>query len=957
MFVHGVHSKMQSQQLANLAKTSRSKIAAAFEEGALVALQGTFSTNGGDLSKEAIAFLTIWSELVNLPVDAVTLRTTAQRVNSFDSSIEIDFETALPAPAPFGAGLTVTFANPKTLRALHVWLPPTPKLPHTAKSPDVAIAALAARNEFVDPKALALGTPTPVAFESPTSDQRSVLMYQFERPSEDGPGTVLVSPDGEHILPIGTRPPGLPPRTPLPLYHLNDRTGAPDLVDFGPTGVLLPEATSGDPETVARAFFKRYPALFGTGNPDRQLRFRSVLRDTAGLGLGTTVVFAQQVAGVPIHGVELRVHLSTAFAVVTINGPFVRDPDVSPTPQLSAETCLETAIAAWRGSGRPPQVAPMPTAASATLSIVPMALITAGGVNALTWRYDFYDEAIFVSAQANGVVLRLPSTRPSLRVFDSQQRARQLTNNSGVVFEVDDYASGSILQLIDGAARVGEPDLDAEARRAHTMVDLFNTFCRACGRNGWNDDGGGCDVFVDVTFRNMRGSADPKLWPARIILESKMVSMDLVGHEATHLLNHGGQTGAKLEYIQETAAVDEGLAEVIGRLLFQTPTSSTVDSFKSLTPTGGTAPLLSYNQFDPDGSANANGYILMRALALLLSGEAGSGHAGIGRARTTRLVFETVAKRLTPWSQFRDVMYGAFFLARDLAIAGAQGFDWQPASQAGATIDRFDGREVQEIAWAFSRIDVTPRWTRGWFKLDVPNGQYTFYQGEQLPPGETVADVTVMVRKPQSQRLVGLVRASQPQRSDNAEGIVITMRSPTAIGTNRPGTTVSSQVDSYTQLEFAPSIAIRRPPNVPAPVERYGMTPIVVHFGGEVIGGRTGGKYRDVFYPGIDLPAGCIVTDVALRLVERVRVGTEWRYQLLPAPNDRAHRLGEPGLSGGGYGAYVTAASIGTPSLEVAINSWHDLGVARFYLEYWWRGPAAPDMLPEFHRAQATFRD
>ena len=956
MFVSGVHSKQQKQQLADLAQTSQAKIAAVFDGGSLVALQGSFATNGGDLAKEASAFLATWSALINLPVDPATLRTTGERHNPYDGSVEVDFEIDQTAPAPLGAGVSLTFADAKTLRALHVLLPPTPKLTKSPKSSDAAIAALGARSEFVDPKTLALGAATAVVFETPTPDRRLALMYQFERPSEDGPGTVLVSPDGEQIVSIGARPAGLPPRSPLPLYHLNDRTGAPDLVDFGPTGILLPEATSGDPETVARAFFKRYPALFGTGNPDRQLQLQCILTDTARIGFGSTVVFAQVVAGVPIHGVELRVHLSTALAVVTINGPFLRDPDVSPTPRLGATHCLETAIAAWRGGGRQPQVAAMPDAASATLCIVPLALIRASGTNALAWRYDFYDEAIFVSTEASAVVLRIPSTRPQLRVFDSNQRHRQLLNNSGTVYEVDDYLSGAALQLVDGAPQVAEGDLDAEARGCHTMLDLFNTFCRACGRNGWDDSGGGADAFIDVTFRNNVGSSDPKTTPARIIFATGKVSMDLVGHEATHLLNNGGATGAKLEYLEETAAVDEGLAEVIGRLLFQTPTAATIDSFKSLTPTGGTAPLLSYNQFDPTASAHSNGYILMRALALLYSGEAGSGHAGIGRARLIRVVFETVTKRLTPWSQFRDVMYGAFFVARDLATVGAQGIDWQPSPQPGPTVDHFDGREIQEIAWAFDRIDVTPRWTRGWFKLDVPNGDHVFYRGETLPPGETVDDVMVMVRKPGSQRLVGLVRATQPQRSENAEGIVITMTKPPTLGSDRTETTITSAVDTYTQLEFAPSIKMRRASGTPGPVDRYGFTPIVVHFGGQVIGGRTGGKYRDVFYPGVTLP-GCIVTDVALRLVERVQVGNTWRYQHLPPPRDVPHRLGEPGVSGIGFGAYITANGVNTSSLEVAINSWHELAAARFYVEYWYRGVGAPDALPPFQSAVPTFRD
>ena len=60
---------------------------------------------------------------------------------------------------------------------------------------------------------------------------------------------------------------------PIPEYHLNDATGTPDFLTFGPAGLALPESGTTSAAATALAFFRRYPKVFGTADVDASCRW------------------------------------------------------------------------------------------------------------------------------------------------------------------------------------------------------------------------------------------------------------------------------------------------------------------------------------------------------------------------------------------------------------------------------------------------------------------------------------------------------------------------------------------------------------------------------------------------------------------------------------------------------------------------------------------------------------
>ena len=97
----------------------------------------------------------------------------------------------------------------------------------------------------------------------------------------------------------------------------------------------------------AREFLRRYPGLFGLSDPDSELALQSEHTDRLGF---TCVSFTQHLRGVPVFGVELRVHFDGELRLIAVNGQVA--PGIA---SLSSEPAVTSDAAAERCSrdGKP----------------------------------------------------------------------------------------------------------------------------------------------------------------------------------------------------------------------------------------------------------------------------------------------------------------------------------------------------------------------------------------------------------------------------------------------------------------------------------------------------------------------------------------------------------------------------------------------------------------------------
>jgi len=252
---------------------------------------------------------------------------------------------------------------------------------------------------------------------------------------------------------------------PLPQYHLNPKTGVPDFVTFAPSGLHLPEASSGDPVSVALAFFRRLPLMFGRGDVPNQLVVRKVEVDD-GPAPGRHVILDQIYAGIPVLDCELRVHLTNSLTIRSISGNYLRHPAVDVTPRVTdtmAFSIAATAVAAVRLAAtsskgrplrRPKELAPIlaryneylpggvEAFAGARLALKPQEVRMLDEARAdaldgaelmilpgdfpdvqfgtrLAWRVRFTEADIFINGPSGDPVFTIPNLHSARQIFNA----------------------------------------------------------------------------------------------------------------------------------------------------------------------------------------------------------------------------------------------------------------------------------------------------------------------------------------------------------------------------------------------------------------------------------------------------------------------------------------------------------------------------------------------------------
>jgi len=920
---------------------SRGNIAGSFYRGRLIAAVGEIPVEAASAA-EAMKFVQRFGPLFADRIKDQLSKPTLTRLSRQRVIVRFKHKQRTAWPW-FGAGLDLVFTSSRKgwyISELSANLPEhTLDLP---PDPDRG-PALAALN--------AAYTPTDFRSEvapielNPVAVDMGRLMGEPGSPigmlhavgqSARGPASILISVDGKRIISIGTPPDGFPPSSPIPQYHIHPATGVPSFVSFAPNGVLLPESASGDPVRVGKAFFSRYPTLLGTASVDTQLTVLKVLdADPWQRSGSTTVVFGQQFAGVPVWGAEVRVHLTSALAVRTLTGAYVRDPKVSTVPTLSQATALQAATATWiadhdDGPGLPS------SPSGASLVILPLALDSrAKASNHLTWCFAFPEHYLFVSAHTGSVVAKVRTSHDVVQVWDS--------NNA----DKSKPSVGAVLQIRDGINLDPLSPNNSEAVVCENAISDFLGFLRSVfGRSGIDGHNNDVDAFIDVAPFN--GFAE-KITPGLFVFSQGSAVDDIVGHELTHGLV---EATSGLWAFPEPGAINEGYADLFGKLVFPGTKPATWEIGKAssrgilrdlrdpeVSPkTYGITPPASYDGFVvtmvDQGGVHINAGILTRPHILLSDGDAAMGHTGLGRDRVATLAYYTVTRLLHPWSGFQDVLHCTWDAARWFNETSEQAFTLPRASSGKVA---FDQSVIDELLWAFNEVGLNPFLNPGWFHVSGNSTQtHTLFKGVNFTDGSTIAEVSILLGSPWG-NLVNypptMLREAAGPRSLTDDGVTATILAPFAVGTSNAETILEVVSPNFIDLDVAPHLTIIAPPASPGmpnptlptiPQE----TPNMIH---GCVDPFCGHRYADIIYAGDMLQLGCTVENVELELLD-----DKGRFIA-------THTLGAPFPSSpgfwGSFGAGITARTLGGPGLLVCVESWHcPFASVSYRLRYYTRG-------------------
>jgi Zn-dependent metalloprotease len=854
-----------------------------------------------------------------------------------DHEMRVRFGLRQGGAAWFRKGVEVWLDMRGRVILMSACLPERDPTPETDVDPSAALTAaraavwggegeppkLVAHPVWVDPRALGEYGATPRA------------MFEIMVQGEDGPATVLVSTDGSTVFLLGTRPESIPAFAPVPRFHVNPTALTPDFVSFAPTGLLLPEAASGDPETVAFALLARYPRLFGTGAPHEQLELARVDEDVDPVLGGYHVVLQQRYHGVPVHGCQLRFHLGRSLAIRAITGVYYRDPGVRPEPALDAGRARAIAVATHLADGGREGLG-LPPAAAGELCVLPTALTRNWGPqNHLAWRFPFPDYDSYVSAATGARVMRIPTVDTTVRVYDSGNSAYR--DSMGRLS--NDYHNFAQLQFVDGVKQVpGNPTPQA-LEASNRMTEILNWFSSVFNRSSWDGRGGNVDVYVDAGMPVPNASSHKGV----LVFGAGEAVPDVIGHEFTHSIV---DATCDLQAIDESGAINESFADVFGELMFpETPATSWVQGDlltinRALHDPSKSAPkgkqqAAHYRDYFvsrmDNGMVHANSTILSLAAVLLADGRPGTGHTGIGRSRLANLYWHALTYYLHPWATFLDLLHINHQLAQAFAAVPLGGVPGAPLPElGGAQPPGHQAGDADEVLWAFAQVGLDPVYTLGWFTVKGRSPQdATFYEGVTLPGGQTVNDVAVRGMWPGfmgSQVFVGEVRASGPTEfDDNVVGVTLEMLQHgqgTANATTRVRVTSTDMIDlvlsAYLDIAFPPAAT----------------PPTTIHDSGAVARGPNlvGEKWLDILYIADLLPLNCTVVDVELCLL-----GPD-----LTSLPGTTNRFGAPPALWNSSGAWIVGRTIGSRSLAVTVESYFDsFQAVRYRLRYFVRGPVS----------------
>lgn len=514
----------------------------------------------------------------------------------------------------------------------------------------------------------------------------------------------------------------------------------PSFISYGDVGGLPINGLPIERNPIERAFrfLETHATVFRTGEARCQFVPRSLQQSPDG---DVHVRLNQKHATTPIFGASL-VMTFDGERLQSVLGHTIDNLDIaSLSPARSAaeaiamtDRAIDRGIAAapsWRDIAEKSKAEPPQT----RLGILPRwAVRTGGEVNAaadrLVWKVTRGAFTFFVDAR-DGQIRNAHSAIISAAIVNDARGMSELGLPFYVRESVDGvHIAGAPLNFDTSPARAGGPTGAA-------LLTLQNTF-RALGWRGLSGRGGDFVAHTNVGaitttcpnafFNGATRSAFFCLGEA---------TTDIVGHEMTHGVI---AASSDLVYRDESGAINEAFADVMGNMLFREPGGGwlvgELSSAGAVRNMAAPAHMATYRHRDAtcdvfpwscdNGFVHTNSAIINKAHQLLADGVPGA-TAGIGRDKLMMLAFATMTTRLPEDARMNDVPVAERDVCERFVARGTRDLTGAP----------FTRDDCNKIGTAFAEVGLAPGLTTAWSEPSIEfEGSRTFFASPlDITPG------------------------------------------------------------------------------------------------------------------------------------------------------------------------------------------------------------------------------
>jgi Zn-dependent metalloprotease len=502
------------------------------------------------------------------------------------------------------------------------------------------------------------------------------------------------------------------------------------------------------PEERARAFLADHGALFGVRSTDELVTRRVKTGDAVGMD---HVRFRQTVAGIPVTGGEVGVHLRGNELAAVHARALVVPAELVTTPALTRETAREAALAALSRDHDPQSLELGP----GRLEVLDRGHL--GGPPAPARTAWFFEarridvrEYVWIDAGLGTVLLRFSQL--------AHGKNRQIYDALDPTDGVYDDLPG-ILVRSEGQGDTGDPDADDAY---HFSGDTYDYFSTVHGRDSFDDAGG---TLVSTTHFCPSSASCPyanAFWDGvqMVYGEGFSAADDVAAHELTHAVT---EHTATLFYYMQSGALNESYSDIFGETVDLTNTGGTdtsgvrwllgedVPGFGAVRDMMNPQDLLDPAKLsDPEfvcatpggdaGGVHSNSGVPNHAYALMVDGGVYNGMSisGVGLDKAARIQYRALSEYLLSSSGFLDNVAALQQACSDLVgTAGITSGDCTEVDQAVAAVEMAD-------AWPCGAPAAAPVCGAGELPTDL------FYDDFEEIAGGSVNDPTLLSHWTQS---------------------------------------------------------------------------------------------------------------------------------------------------------------------------------------------------------------
>jgi len=358
------------------------------------------------------------------------------------------------------------------------------------------------------------------------------------------------------------------------------------------TGQLSdPVAPGGEMAAVVR-FLTDHQTAYAMKNPAEEIKVTRVDRDELGM---QHIRMGQTYQGMPVYGSELIAHFSPEGILKALNGTYVDDISVNPTPLRSVDQARNAAmsdLASFFGTGQPSEP---------ELLVFPWE-----GKNYLAYRVEIFSSVpmgrweYFVDAKTGEIIFK------ANRIMDTDAIGTGIGVTGATRTHIDTDYNGSLYSLIDNARRAAnnphghngqmlpggaiktyvssvslpgtiatDPDNNWNAASQASSVDghfltaqVYDWLLSAFGRNSFDNLGASMTVSVDYSAEGTNNAywngSQIVIWKWATSYRSLAGCPDVIAHEWAHAVT---EHTSGLIYQKESGALNESFSDMMGARL------------------------------------------------------------------------------------------------------------------------------------------------------------------------------------------------------------------------------------------------------------------------------------------------------------------------------------------------------------------------------------------------------